>query len=152
MTDARALFARLRTKADPAEMALAVKAASIAHTALAAAKGATIGTIIAAVEAAARNLGAEEIYLAAAPDLARDHRLARIEGEAALGESFAFRATIAYKGTWVRLARTFCPAAIAQAATVRFAQAVAQLPNGADFPALHPGWSKAAGWRSRSIR
>ena len=75
LTDASALFARLRTKADPAEIALAVKAASIAHTALAAAKGATIGTIIAAVEATARNLGAEEIYMAAAPDLARDHRL-----------------------------------------------------------------------------
>jgi hypothetical protein len=133
LTDASALFARLRTKADPAEIALAARAASIAHAALAAAEGNTIGTFIAVVEATARSLGAEEIYMAAAPDLARDHRLVRIEGEAVLGETFALRATVAYKGTWVRLVRTVCPAALAQAATARFAQAVAQLPNDGGF-------------------
>jgi hypothetical protein len=131
--DASALFARLRAKADPAEIALAVRAASIAHSALAAAQGDSIGTMIAAVEAQARSLGAEEIYMAAAPDLARDHRLMRIEGEAALGESYALRATVAYKGTWVRLSRTFCETAIVQAATARFAQAVAQLPRDGQF-------------------
>ena len=39
LSDASALFARLRAKADPAEIALAVKAASIAHAALAGARG-----------------------------------------------------------------------------------------------------------------
>ena len=57
----------------------------------------------------------------------------RIEGEAALGESFALRATVAYKGTWVRLIRAVCEAAIAQDAAARFAQAVAQLPSDRGF-------------------
>ena len=53
--------------------------------------------------------------MAAAPDLARGHAaLSRIEGEAALGKSFALRATVAYKGAWVRLVRTFCEPAIAR--------------------------------------
>ena len=64
------------------------KAASIAQRALAQASGrGRVGEIIAAVEAQARKLGAEEIYVAAAPDLARDRRLKRIEGEAALGRT-----------------------------------------------------------------
>ena len=131
--DASTMFARLRAKADPAEIALAVKAASIAHVALAGARGDNIGSMIAAVEAQARSLGAEEIYLAAAPDLARDHRFVRIEGEAVLGEIFALRATVAYKGVWVRLTRSFCDTALAHAATARFAQAVAQLPGERGF-------------------
>ena len=131
--DASTMFARLRAKADPAEIALAVKAASIAHVALAGARGDSIGSMIAAVEAQARSLGAEEIYLAAAPDLARDHRFVRIEGEAARGEIFALRATVAYKGVWVRLTRSFCDTALAHAATARFAQAVAQLPGERGF-------------------
>jgi hypothetical protein len=133
LSDASTMFARLRAKADPAEIALAMKGASIAHAALAAAQGDGIGAMIAAVEAQARSLGAEEIYLAAAPDLARDHRLVRIEGEATRGEIFALRATVAYKGVWVRLTRSFCDTALAHAATARFAQAVAQLPGERGF-------------------
>ncbi len=79
------------------------------------------------------SIGAEEIYVAAAPDLARDSRFMRIEGEAALGNSFALRATVAYKGTWVRLVRTFCDSHIARKAAARFAQAVAQLPSDRGF-------------------
>jgi hypothetical protein len=128
--DASALFAGLRAKADPAEIALATKAAAIAQSALAQASGASsLGERIAAVEKHAREQGAEEIYIAAAPDLARDHRLKRIEGEAALGESFALRATVAYKGTWVRLVRTFGQDTLREEAAAGFAQAVAQLPD-----------------------
>ena len=77
----------------------------------------------------------------------------RIEGERALGKTFALRATVAYKGTWVRLVRTVCEPAIAREAAARFAAAVAQLPSDRGFvPASAPGWSKAAGWRSRSSR
>ena len=50
-------------------------------------------------------------------------------GEAVLGESFALRATVAYKGAWVRLTRTFCETTAVKAASARFAQAVAQLPS-----------------------
>jgi hypothetical protein len=133
LSDAGPLFAALRAKADPADIALAVKAAAIAHQALDQVRGVTLNAMIANAEQKARLDGAEEIYLAAAPDLARDSRFMRIEGEAVLGKSFALRATVAYKGTWVRLVRTFCDADIARRAAAQFAQAVAQLPSDRGF-------------------
>jgi hypothetical protein len=133
LRDASAPFAALRGKADPAEIALAGHAATIAHRALAAARGDNLNDMIAGVESAARELGAEEIYIAAAPDLERDARLIRIEGEAGLGKSFALRATVAYKGSWVRLIRCFCEIEIAEKAAARFAQAVATLPDDHGF-------------------
>lgn len=133
LSDASTLFAGLRCQADPAEIALAMKAARIAHRALARAEGDTLNAMIAAVERQARLLGAEEIYIAAAPDLARDARLMRIEGERALGKNFALRATVAYKGAWVRLVRPFCESALAREATARLAQSVAQLPSDRGF-------------------
>jgi hypothetical protein len=135
--DASALYASLRAKADPAEIALAAKAAAIAHRSLATVQGENLSAMIAAVEQQARRLGAEEIYLAAAPDLDRDGRFRRIEGEAALGKAFALRATVAYKGTWIRLVRSVCDAAIAQDAAARFAQAVALLPGAGGFSGFH---------------
>jgi hypothetical protein len=133
LRDASALFAGLRGKADPAEIALAGKSARMAHRALAHAQGDTLNAMIAAVEHKARLFGAEEIYIAAAPDLSRSFRLVRIEGEQARGETYALRATVAYKGTWVRLARTFCPAGLAQQAAARLAEAVAHLPSDRGF-------------------
>ena len=133
LRDASAVFAKLRAKADPAEIALAAKAAAIAHGALKQAQGGPLNKTIASIEREARLLGAEEIYVAAAPDLARDSRFMRVEGEAALGQSFALRATVAYKGAWVRLVRAFCHDDIAHKAAVRFAQAVAQLPSDRGF-------------------
>jgi Creatinase/Prolidase N-terminal domain len=131
--DASALFASLRAVADPAEIALASRAADIGHRALSAAQGETLNETIAGVESKARTLGAEEIYIAAALDLDRDPRFRRIEGEAAQGKTFALRATVAYKGTWIRLARSMCETAIAQEAAARFAQAVASLPSDRGF-------------------
>ena len=138
LSDATPLFAPLRAAADPAEIALAMTAAAIAQRALAQAsgRGASLGEIIAAVEAQARMDGAEEVYIAAAPDLGRDRRLTRIEGEAALGESFALRASVAYKGVWIRLTRTFSrdgAAAPRAEAAVRLAAAVAKLPSADGF-------------------
>ena len=134
LRDASTLFAALRGVADPAEIALATKAAAIGRHALAvAAEGGTLNTMIAAVEAEARLLGAEEIYVAAAPDLERDIRFKRIEGTVALGKTTALRATVAYKGTWVRLVRSMGDAAIAQDALAQFAQAVALLPDDRGF-------------------
>jgi Xaa-Pro aminopeptidase len=134
LSDASELFAGARVPADPAEIALAAKAASIAHHALSqiGRDGGDFGKMIAAAEAAARELGAEEIYLAAAPDLARDPRLRRIEGAVAPGRSFAVRASVAYKGSWVRLARTIGPGNSADAAA-QLADAVAQLPSARGF-------------------
>ncbi|MGB6535342.1 MAG: aminopeptidase P family N-terminal domain-containing protein [Xanthobacteraceae bacterium] len=133
LSDASALFATLRAPADPAEIALATKAAAIAHRALSEAEGDTLNAMIAAVERRARLLGAEEIYIAAAPDLAKDARFIRIEGESAMGKAYALRATVAYKGTWVRLVRAFCESAAASEAAARFAQALAQLPSDCGF-------------------
>jgi hypothetical protein len=132
-TDSSALFATLRGAADPAEIVLASKAAGIAQAALAQAGGPSLNAMIAAVEREARLLGAEEIYVAAAPDLARDARFVRIEGERALGEHFALRATVAYKGTWIRLTRAFCEPAVLDMAAAQLAEAVALLPSDRGF-------------------
>jgi Creatinase/Prolidase N-terminal domain len=131
--DASALYAKLRGKADPAEIALAAKAVSIARHALGVASGNDLNAIVADVESAARNLGAEEIYIAVAPDLEREARFRRIEGTAAPGRDFALRATVAYKGTWVRLVRAVCETASVRDATARLAEAVAQLPSDHGF-------------------
>jgi hypothetical protein len=129
LSDGSALFAQLRGTADPAEIALAGKAAAIAQAALAQADGQTLNAMIAAVERKARLLGAEEIYVAAAPDLAQDFRFIRIEGEPSRGRHFALRATVAYKGTWVRLVRAFCESAVIDEAVAQLAEAVALLPS-----------------------
>ncbi len=131
--DASTLFASLRAVADPAEIALASRAVEIGRHALSAARGESLNDMIAGVESKARTLGAEEIYIAAAADLERDTRFRRIEGEATLGRTFALRATVAYKGTWIRLVRSVCDSAIAQEAAARFAQAVALLPGDRGF-------------------
>jgi hypothetical protein len=135
--DASALFTALRGVADPAEIALATRAADIGRHALSAAQGETLNDMIAGAESKGRELGIEEIYIAAAPDLERDTRFRRIEGEAALGKTFALRATVAYKGIWIRLVRSVCDAAIAQEAAARFAQAVASLPSDRGFSGFH---------------
>ncbi len=136
VTDASALFAHARVRADAAEIALATKAATIARDALLQIPrdGTDLGPMLAAAEAAARIAGAEEIYLAAAPDLTRDARLRRIEGDATRGTRFAVRASVAYKGTWVRLTRTIgCGAVARDAALAQFASAVKALPGGHGF-------------------
>ena len=145
ISDATALFQRIRSEADPADVALAAKAGWIAHRALSCVspRPDTIGTAIAAAESEARSLGAEEIYVAAAPDLSQDSRLRRIEASATVpGPRFALRATVAYKGNWVRLTRTFAAdgdAAPQAAAAERFAAAVARLPGVGGF-ADTPSW------------
>ena len=127
LRDASALFAQVRAVADAAEIALATRAASIASHALSQIprEGDDLGQMLAAAEAAARQQGAEEIYLAAAPDLSRDHHLRRIEGAVALGPIFAVRASVAYKGSWVRMTRTIgCGQAASEAAVAHFSIAM----------------------------
>jgi hypothetical protein len=148
LRDASTLFAQARAIADPAEIALSRKAASIARHALAQipSHGSNLGDMLAAAEAAAREQGAEEIYLAAAPDLGHDHRLRRIEGEPALGRSFAVRASVSYKGSWVRMVRTIgCGSAAWQAAAGRFTAAVRGLPS-------ERGFAGAATWLVEGCR
>ena len=132
--DASTLFARLRVRADTAEIAFAARASAIAARALAQPRGDCLAAMIAAADREARLLGAEEVYVAAAPDLARDQRLRRMEGnETPLGTTFALRATVAYRGTWIRLVRTFAPANRVDEAAHVLAAAAARLPDAGGF-------------------
>jgi Creatinase/Prolidase N-terminal domain len=128
--DASALFARLRAAADPAEIAFAARASAIAARALTQPPGDCLAAMIAAADREARSLGAEEVFIAAAPDLARDQRLRRMEGsETRFGATFTLRATVAYRGTWIRLVRTFARADLVDEAAGVLAAAAARLPD-----------------------
>ena len=135
LIDASALFEQVRATPDAAEIALTAKAGMIAQRALAQVLGSEgrIGDAIAAVENEARLLGAEEVYMAAACDLDRDHRFLRVDGMAEPGASFALRATVAYKGSWVRMTRTLfrdkTQRGLIDRASELFAAAIAQLPS-----------------------
>ena len=65
------------------------------------------GTLAGLIEQSARLAGAEEAYIAVAPDLVADRRLNRTSQPTPLADRFAVRASIAYKGCWVRRTRTF---------------------------------------------
>ena len=131
MSDASDLFAVVRAPADPAEIMLTARASSIAAAALSRIEPRSgANEIVAAVEADARRNGAEEVYVAMAPDLAVDHRLLRVEGEPALGRRFSVRASVAYKGSWVRRVVTVDrDGAVSDDAEAVFADAVARLPS-----------------------
>jgi hypothetical protein len=134
LVDATDVFMKARAAGDAANTALAKIAAEIAHNALAAVSAAeTDGTkAVAAVDFAARAAGAEESYVAIAPDLYADTRLMRLEGPVQLGAAFALRATVAYKGTWVRMIRTIVrndTNGAVKAGAEAFAAAIAALPN-----------------------
>ena len=108
--DASALFATVRRGIDPAEQhmlsardALAVAALDQVNTAT----NSDAGTLAGLVEKHARLAGAEEAYIAVAPDLATDRRLTRVSKPIQLADRFAVRASIAYKGAWLRRTRTF---------------------------------------------
>jgi hypothetical protein len=110
LIDATALFAAERRTIDDAERKLIARADALATAALdrvdvAQAKDA--GALAGLVERHARLGGAEESFIAIAPDLDADRRLVRMSKPAALAERLAVRASIAYKGNWVRRTRTF---------------------------------------------
>jgi hypothetical protein len=93
-----------------ADTVVAQRCLRIAQTALSAGIAASAvcqsNAVLAAAEGAARREGAEEILLAVAPDAATDPGLRRIEGMAVLGDVYFLQASVAYKGSWVRLGRT----------------------------------------------
>lgn len=110
LIDGSAVFATLRRRIDPAERALIERADTLARTALAQIdpiEARDAGTVAGLVEKEARLLGAEEAYIAVAPDLAADRRLIRVSRPLPLADRFALRASVAYKGSWVRRIRTF---------------------------------------------
>jgi Creatinase/Prolidase N-terminal domain len=122
LIDASAAFAQVRRQIDAAERALIARADAIARAALGeidAASAADAGTLAGAVEKQARLAGAEEAYIAVAADLDRDHRMLRISGPLPLGPRFALRASVAYKGSWVRRIRTYARDAAGQRTIAR---------------------------------
>jgi hypothetical protein len=110
LIDGSAGFASLRRRIDGAERGLIARADALALAALAqvdAERALDGGTVAGLVEKQARLQGAEEVYVAVAPDLAADRRLIRVSGPLPLAQRFALRASVAYKGSWMRRTRTF---------------------------------------------
>lgn len=110
IVDGSAIFANARYPADKAEHKLLGRSDQIAADALRnldPAAADTAGEAVAMVEKAARMDGAEEIYVAVAADLDLSRAFLRLSGKAPLGRHFAVRATVAYKGSWVRRIASF---------------------------------------------
>ncbi len=107
LVDAAELFRSVRHPADDAEIALSGTACDIARRGFEAiGTPRSTGPLVAAIEGTARAMGAEEVQVLVAPDLAEDTRLIRPERDLALGRRFAVQVSIAYKGHWIRLTGT----------------------------------------------
>jgi len=129
--DGSTSFARVRRRIDTAEQRLLAHADALAVAALDQPATTTdAGTLAGIVEQHARLAGAEEIYVALAPDLVSDRRLNRVSKPAALANRFAVRASLAYKGSWVRRTRTFAPNGAVADADVWFAGVVRDIEPG----------------------
>jgi hypothetical protein len=110
LVDASALFAGERRHIDAAERNLIARADALARAALDqvdVAQAMDAGALAGLVEKHARLGGAEEAYIAIAPDLDLDRRMIRVSRPAPLARRFALRASVAYKGSWVRRTRSF---------------------------------------------
>ena len=130
LADASALFAAERRHIDAAERGLIARADALALDALAqvdVTQAKDAGALAGLVEKHARLAGAEEAYIAIAPDLDHDRRMVRVSRPAPLAERFALRASVAYKGSWVRRTRSFARDAAGAAAYARAAAWLSQL-------------------------
>ena len=108
--DGTSLFTGLRREVDDTERKLLTQTTKLAVAALEQARTGNAkdaGTLAGLIEQSARLAGAEEAYIAVAPDLVADRRLNRTSQPTPLTDRFAVRASIAYKGCWVRRTRTF---------------------------------------------
>lgn len=111
LEDATQMFRSVRHPADETEIAISRKAATLARNCL---DGAyenadfrQTGPLTAAIEGPARLAGAEEVIIEFAPDLGENTALRRIDGNLDLGDRYAVRVSLAYKGHWVRIGRTY---------------------------------------------
>ena len=129
LVDATAVFASVRAVPDAAELRLAAKGDAIAAAAFAKVPESPrlVGDVTEVLELSTRNAGAEECYVATAPDLHTDARLARIKGGVALGASYAVRLSVAYNGVWIRRTESFARSGDADFARYRrWADALAE--------------------------
>jgi hypothetical protein len=135
LIDASALFAAERCNVDDAERKLIARADALALAALGEVDLAAIGdagALAGLVERHARLGGAEEAFIAVAPDLDSDRRLVRMSKPVPLAGRFALRASIAYKGSWVRRTRTFARDPAGQRAAARGAAWLDQVGQSLD--------------------
>ncbi len=109
LIDASDLFNAIRCDVDDAERALVTKAALIAANAMNAAdwKASSVQELIAPCEVHARKSAAEDIFLSVAPDLTATARFQRTDTAQILGQNFALKMSLAYKGAWVRNTRSY---------------------------------------------
>jgi hypothetical protein len=119
LADISGVFASTRRVIDDAECGLIERADTLARTALERIDVDTAtdaGGVAGLVEKEARLGGAEEAYIAVAANLDADQRLIRVSGTLPLANRFAVRASVAYKGAWVRRVRSFARDAAARSA------------------------------------
>lgn len=131
--DASALVTALRRHIDDTERSLLARADALAVAALGqidTSSASEAGTLVGLVERHARLGGAEEAYIAVAPDLASSRQLLRVSKPVPLADRFAVRASIAYKGSWVRRTRTFAKDKSAAKADVWFTETIGSLGAG----------------------
>jgi hypothetical protein len=110
IVDGSETFATARRHLDDVERRLLERADSMARDALDRLRfdaATEVGGAVGAIEEYARLQGAEEVYVGIAPDLDSDRRFIRLSGNRPLGRRFAIRATVAYKGAWVRQTKTY---------------------------------------------
>jgi hypothetical protein len=118
--DATEVFASVRQYLDEAEIALIGKTDAMVRQALAAPSlGMEAGAFLGLVDETLRDAGAEETYLAIAPDLRVDGRFVRNPGPLVLGDCVAVSASVALKGCWVRRTQSFAAGGAAQAVFAR---------------------------------
>jgi hypothetical protein len=122
LIDASQVFTSCRRPLDVAERKMIARVDALAQAALEqpqleSAKDA--GELAGLVEKHARLDAAEEAFVAVAPDLDTGRRFIRASLGVPLGRRFAVRASIAYKGNWIRRARTFARDAAGVAASAR---------------------------------
>ena len=119
LADISDVFADVRRSIDDPERGLIARADALAGTALDlidADHAADAGEVAGLVEKQARLGGAEEAYIAVAANLDADRRLIRVSGSLPLAARFAVRASVAYKGAWVRRISSFARDEAAQRA------------------------------------
>src|SRR5258706_194366 len=119
LADMSDVFADARRPIDDAERGLIGRADALARTALDlidADKATDAGAVAGLVEKHARLGGAEEAYIAVACDLDADRRMIRVAGTLPLAGRFAVRASVAYKGAWIRRTRSLACDAAARSA------------------------------------
>jgi hypothetical protein len=150
LVDASAMFAAVRQPADAEELALATRAVGMVATALKTlpAGAMKVSEVTSAIESSTRLAGAEEVLQRFAANLGKSAVLARMEGDAALGSHYAVEVSMAYKGSWVRTAKSITKDTPAswRAAEAWMASVTASLHEAASGKLALPAPGKLVSW------